>query len=77
MDINCSINYKLSIRWFLAGFINGFNYTRLVFNVFQRLIEVQGEDSRGRSVLGETLQGGTTEEAHGLPAESEVLHGNQ
>jgi hypothetical protein len=44
---------------------------------FQLLIGVQDEESSGRSVLGETPQGGTTADAHQLPAESEVLHGNQ
>jgi lipopolysaccharide assembly outer membrane protein LptD (OstA) len=49
MDLNCLHNYKLCIRWFLVGFINGFNYTRLVFSAFQRLIGVEDEDSCGKS----------------------------
>ena len=38
---------------------------RVVFNLFQPLIEVQDEDSSWKSGTGET------------PAENEVLHGNQ
>jgi hypothetical protein len=43
----------------------------------QLLIGVQDEDSCGKSVLGETPQERSDEEAHQPPAESEVLHGNQ
>jgi hypothetical protein len=50
---------------------------KINFNTFEQLIGVQDEDSCGKSELGETPQGGTTEEAHQPPAESEVLHGNQ
>ncbi|KSU63756.1 hypothetical protein AS034_05810 [[Bacillus] enclensis] len=47
------------------------------FYRLQLLIGVPDEDSCGRSDQCETPQGGTTEEAHGSPAESEVWHGNQ
>jgi hypothetical protein len=43
---------------------------------FQRLIGVQDADSCGRSGQCETQQERSDEEAHGSPAESEVLHGN-
>ncbi|WP_374989253.1 hypothetical protein Q5794_06305 [Priestia megaterium] len=41
------------------------------------MIGGQGEDSCGKSGIGETPQELSDEEAHQPPAESEVLHGNQ
>jgi hypothetical protein len=47
------------------------------YELVPALIGVQDEDSCGKSGQCETPQGGTTEEAYGPPAESEVLHENQ
>ncbi|MFE4041362.1 hypothetical protein ACFX4W_27500 [Priestia sp. YIM B13489] len=41
------------------------------------MIGGQGEDSCGKSGIGETPQSVSDEEAQQPPAESEVLHGNQ
>jgi hypothetical protein len=49
----------------------------IVLYRIEQLIGVQDEDSCGKSVLGETPQERSDEEAHQPPAESEVLHGNQ
>ncbi|MBX4164353.1 MULTISPECIES: hypothetical protein [Priestia] len=41
------------------------------------MIGGQGEDSCGKSGMGETPQERSDEEAQRPPAESEALHGNQ
>ncbi|MEK1832010.1 hypothetical protein AAAC51_33340 [Priestia megaterium] len=41
------------------------------------MIGGQGEDSCGKSGIGETRRSMSAEEAHRPPAESEALHGNQ
>ncbi len=51
--------------------------SRKMVNRYQQLVGVKDGDSCGNSKTGETPQERSDEEAHRLPAESEVFHGNQ